>query len=96
MPLRKGPLFATLIFTLATALLPVRSFAILLKDEGANMETSYPSFLANIRVATKDTSGDITNTTGMGAFIGPDLVVTAAHLVVPHDDTDSSGVVVTG
>ncbi|MFT0137318.1 hypothetical protein ACEK07_04630, partial [Alcanivoracaceae bacterium MT1] len=40
--------------------------------------------------------GDITNTTGMGAFIGPDLVVTAAHLVVPHDDTDSSGVVVTG
>ncbi|MFT0140824.1 hypothetical protein ACEK07_46805, partial [Alcanivoracaceae bacterium MT1] len=96
MHLKKGRLIPALIFTLATVLFPIRSFAILLKNDGANMETSYPSFLANIRVATKDTSGDITNTTGMGAFIGPDLVVTAAHLVVPHDDTDSSGVVVTG
>ncbi|MFT0137328.1 trypsin-like serine protease [Alcanivoracaceae bacterium MT1] len=96
MRFRKGALFSAPIFTLIIVLFPTTSLAIALKNDGANREAPYPSFLANIRVATQDGSGSTTNTTGTGAFIAPNLVVTAAHLVVPHSGDESKGIVVSG
>ncbi|MFT0138298.1 trypsin-like serine protease [Alcanivoracaceae bacterium MT1] len=95
MPRWNGPLFTVFIFTLSILLFPATSLAILEQEGNTNRESPYPSFLADIELILTDSSGQYDSSHGTGAFIAPNVVVTAAHVVTPPPGYQQVAIVVT-
>ncbi|MFT0137320.1 trypsin-like serine peptidase [Alcanivoracaceae bacterium MT1] len=95
MSLRRGGILPALILALAATLFPSSSFAIRVGET----ETPYPTFLADIQVTIEvirpGQRAQQAQITGTGAFIAPNLVVTAAHMIREPDVEDGAQAVIT-